>query len=54
MARQLSKSELRRPTIEKFLKRKEDDICVFRDHVTKESTQKSLGMYLDKLKNKKN
>jgi 3,2-trans-enoyl-CoA isomerase len=53
MARHLSKSQLRRPTIEKLLKRKEDDIRNFKDFATKESIQKSLGMYLESLKNKK-
>ncbi|XP_048757866.1 enoyl-CoA delta isomerase 1, mitochondrial-like [Ostrea edulis] len=52
-ARQLSKTEIRRPTIEKLLKRKEEDIRHFRDYITKESIQRSLGMYLDNLKNKK-
>ncbi|XP_048757865.2 enoyl-CoA delta isomerase 1, mitochondrial-like [Ostrea edulis] len=52
-ARQLSKTEIRRPTIEKLLQRKEEDIRHFRDYITKESIQRSLGMYLDNLKNKK-
>uniref|UniRef100_K1Q3R9 Enoyl-CoA delta isomerase 1, mitochondrial n=1 Tax=Magallana gigas TaxID=29159 RepID=K1Q3R9_MAGGI len=52
-ARQLSKTELRRPTIEKLLKKKEEDIGYFRDYITKDAIQKSLGMYLESLKNRR-
>ena len=52
-ARQLSKTELRRPTIEKLIRKKEEDIGYFRDYITKDAIQKSLGMYLESLKNKK-
>lgn len=52
-ARQLSKTEMRRPTIEKLLKKKEEDIGYFRDYITKDAIQKSLGMYLESLKNKR-
>lgn len=52
-ARQLSKTEARRPTIEKLLKKKEEDIGYFRDYITKDAIQKSLGMYLESLKNRR-
>lgn len=52
-ARQLTKFQLRKPTIDKLLAKREEDITNFRDFIMKESVQKTLGFYLESLKKKK-
>ncbi|CAH1802708.1 unnamed protein product, partial [Owenia fusiformis] len=51
-ARQLSKMQLRKPTIDKLVARKEDDINYFATFITKDGVQKAMGMYLESLKKK--
>ncbi|XP_028841251.1 enoyl-CoA delta isomerase 1, mitochondrial-like [Denticeps clupeoides] len=52
-SRQITKSMMRKQTIDKFLSNRETDINNFANFVTKDSIQKSLGTYLAKLKKKK-
>lgn len=52
-ARQISKSMMRKPTIDRLLASREADIQHFVNFITKESIQKSLGMYLEMLKKRK-
>lgn len=52
-ARQLSKSMMRKPTIDKLTSNRETDIKHFVNFITKDSIQKSLGMYLAMLKKRK-
>lgn len=52
-ARQLTKIQFRKPTIDKLLAKREEDITHFRDYILKESVQKTLGFYLESLKKKK-
>ncbi|XP_026858534.2 enoyl-CoA delta isomerase 1, mitochondrial isoform X1 [Electrophorus electricus] len=52
-AREISKSMMRKPTVDKLLANKEADIKNFVSFITKDSIQKSLGMYLAALKKKK-
>ena len=51
-ARQLTKLQLNKPTIDKLLAKREEDITHFRDFIMRDSTQKVLGMYLENLKKK--
>ncbi|KAM4716805.1 enoyl-CoA delta isomerase 1, mitochondrial [Anableps anableps] len=52
-ARQITKSMMRKPTIEKLRSNREADIQNFVNFITKESIQKSLRMYMEMLKQKK-
>lgn len=52
-ARQLTKSMMRKPTIDKLTSNREADINYFVKFITKDSIQKSLGMYLEMLKRRK-
>ena len=52
-ARQITKSALRKPVINKLESHREEDIAYFRDCITKDSIQKSLEMYMESLKKKK-
>ncbi|KAI4899381.1 hypothetical protein NFI96_027286, partial [Prochilodus magdalenae] len=52
-ARQISKSMMRKPTIDKLVSNREADIKNFVSFITKDSIQKSLGMYLAMLKQRK-
>ncbi|KAF6023865.1 ECI1 [Bugula neritina] len=49
-ARHLSKLQLRQPTLDRLLHTRQEDIDNFVSFITKESIQKSLGMYLAALK----
>lgn len=44
---------MRKPTIDKLLSSREADIQHFVNFITKESIQKSIGMYLEMLKKRK-
>uniref|UniRef100_A0A096LQ01 Enoyl-CoA delta isomerase 1, mitochondrial n=1 Tax=Poecilia formosa TaxID=48698 RepID=A0A096LQ01_POEFO len=52
-ARQITKSMMRKSTIEKLRSNREADIQNFVNFITKESIQKSLRMYMEMLKQKK-
>lgn len=52
-ARQISKSLMRKPTIEKLVSKREADIQNFVGFITKDSIQKSLQMYIEMLKKRK-
>ncbi|KPP76679.1 3,2-trans-enoyl-CoA isomerase-like [Scleropages formosus] len=52
-ARQITKSVMRKPTIDKLLSNREDDINNFVTFITKDSIQKSLKMYMESLRKKK-
>ncbi|XP_035510125.1 enoyl-CoA delta isomerase 1, mitochondrial [Morone saxatilis] len=52
-ARQITKSMMRKPTIDKLTSNRETDIQYFVNFITKDSIQKSLGMYLAMLKKRK-
>ncbi|CAN9505146.1 unnamed protein product [Ophioblennius macclurei] len=52
-ARQITKSMMRKPTVDKLLSNREADIQNFVKFITKDSIQKSLGMYLEMLKKRK-
>ncbi|CAL8270489.1 unnamed protein product [Lota lota] len=52
-ARQVTKSMMRKPTVDKLLSNREADVHNFVSFITKDSVQKSLGMYLKMLKNRK-
>ncbi|XP_062264519.1 enoyl-CoA delta isomerase 1, mitochondrial [Platichthys flesus] len=52
-ARQLSKSMMRKPTIDKLTSNREVDINNFVSFITKDSIQKSLRMYLEMLKKRR-
>ncbi|KAI3360224.1 hypothetical protein L3Q82_014534, partial [Scortum barcoo] len=52
-ARQISKSMMRKPTIDKLTSNREADIQHFVNFITKDSIQKSLHMYLEMLKKRK-
>lgn len=52
-ARQISKSLMRKPTIDKLKSNRDADIQNFVTFITKDSIQKSLGMYLEMLKKRK-
>ncbi|XP_077130741.1 enoyl-CoA delta isomerase 1, mitochondrial [Ranitomeya variabilis] len=52
-ARQITKSIMRKPTIDSLVKHREADINNFVSFITKDSIQKSLQVYMDRLKQKK-
>ncbi|XP_008328893.1 enoyl-CoA delta isomerase 1, mitochondrial [Cynoglossus semilaevis] len=52
-ARHLSKSMMRKPTVDKLLSSRESDIQNFVSFITKDSIQKSLRVYLEMLKKRK-
>ncbi|KAM9843850.1 enoyl-CoA delta isomerase 1, mitochondrial [Aulostomus maculatus] len=52
-ARQITKSMMRKPTIDKLTSSREADIQNFVSFITKDSIQKSLHMYLEMLKKRK-
>ncbi|KAM9346381.1 enoyl-CoA delta isomerase 1, mitochondrial [Symphorus nematophorus] len=52
-ARQITKSMMRKPTIDKLTSNREADIKNFVSFISKDSIQKSLGMYLEMLKKRK-
>ncbi|ELU16502.1 hypothetical protein CAPTEDRAFT_218894 [Capitella teleta] len=52
-ARQLTKEQLRGPTVQKLAQHQEADIDHFVNFITKKAIQKSLEMYLNMLKQKK-
>ncbi|XP_051569859.1 enoyl-CoA delta isomerase 1, mitochondrial-like isoform X2 [Myxocyprinus asiaticus] len=52
-ARQISKSMMRKPTIDKLLANREADTRNFVSFITKDSIQKSIGMYLEMLKKRR-
>lgn len=52
-ARQITKSMMRKPTIDKLTSNREADIQHFVNFITKDSIQKSLRMYLEMLKKRK-
>ncbi|XP_006893946.1 PREDICTED: enoyl-CoA delta isomerase 1, mitochondrial [Elephantulus edwardii] len=53
-ARQLTKTMMRKATVDQLLKQREADIQNFVTFISRESIQKSLQMYLQKLKQKQN
>ncbi|NWU92354.1 ECI1 isomerase, partial [Upupa epops] len=52
-ARQLTKSMMRKPVLDRLVAHREEDIQNFISFVSKESIQKSLRMYMEMLKKKK-
>ncbi|NP_001291106.1 enoyl-CoA delta isomerase 1, mitochondrial [Esox lucius] len=52
-ARQITKSMMRKQTIDRLLSNRETDITNFVSFITKESIQRSLRMYLEMLKGRK-
>uniref|UniRef100_A0A673ZAT6 Enoyl-CoA delta isomerase 1 n=1 Tax=Salmo trutta TaxID=8032 RepID=A0A673ZAT6_SALTR len=52
-ARQITKSMMRKQTIDKLLSNREADITNFVSFITKDSIQRSLRMYLEMLKSRK-
>ncbi|KAG9476848.1 hypothetical protein GDO78_002308 [Eleutherodactylus coqui] len=52
-ARQLTKSVMRKTTIDKLVKQREADINNFVSFITRDSIQKSLQVYMERLKQKK-
>ncbi|KAJ7306042.1 hypothetical protein JRQ81_010408 [Phrynocephalus forsythii] len=52
-ARQLSKSSLRKPTVDRLLAHREADIQNFVSFISKDSIQKSLHGYMERLKQRK-
>lgn len=52
-ARQITKSMMRKQTVDKLMSNRESDTLGFVNFITKDSIQKSLGMYLAMLKKKK-
>uniref|UniRef100_A0A3B3ZUA3 Enoyl-CoA delta isomerase 1, mitochondrial n=1 Tax=Periophthalmus magnuspinnatus TaxID=409849 RepID=A0A3B3ZUA3_9GOBI len=52
-ARQITKSMMRKPTLDKLTSNREADIQNFVSFITKDSIQKSLRMYLEMLKKRK-
>lgn len=52
-ARQLTKSMMRKATADNLIKQREADIQNFVSFVSRDSIQKSLQVYLEKLKQKK-
>ena len=44
---------MRKPTLDKLTSNRENDIKYFANFITKDSIQKSLGMYLAMLKKRK-
>ncbi|XP_063791049.1 enoyl-CoA delta isomerase 1, mitochondrial [Pseudophryne corroboree] len=52
-ARQLTKSMMRKPTIDRLLKQRDADISNFVGFIAKDSIQKSLQVYMERLKQRK-
>nr|XP_019568713.1 PREDICTED: enoyl-CoA delta isomerase 1, mitochondrial [Rhinolophus sinicus] len=52
-ARQLTKNMMRKPATDRLLKQREADVQNFVSFISRDSIQKSLQMYLEKLKQKK-
>lgn len=52
-ARQITKSMMRKPAIDRLVKQREADINNFVSFITRDSIQKSLQVYMDRLKQKK-
>nr|XP_033499779.1 enoyl-CoA delta isomerase 1, mitochondrial [Epinephelus lanceolatus] len=52
-ARHLTKSMMRKPTIDKLTSNREADIQHFVNFISKDSIQKSLGMYMEMLKKRR-
>ncbi|XP_077618755.1 enoyl-CoA delta isomerase 1, mitochondrial [Crocuta crocuta] len=52
-ARQLSKNMMRKPTADRLVKQRDADIQYFVSFISRDSIQKSLHTYLEKLKEKK-
>ncbi|XP_048465497.1 enoyl-CoA delta isomerase 1, mitochondrial [Rhincodon typus] len=52
-ARQITKSMMRKPTIDRLLTNRESDIQNFVNFISKDSIQKSLQLYLEMLKQRK-
>ncbi|XP_061740048.1 enoyl-CoA delta isomerase 1, mitochondrial [Nerophis ophidion] len=52
-ARQITKSMMRKPTLDKLVSKREADIQNFVGFITKDSIQKSLRVYLEMLKKRK-
>lgn len=52
-ARQITKSMMRKPIIDKLTSNREADIQNFVSFITKDAIQKSIGMYLEMLKRRK-
>ncbi|XP_039348264.1 enoyl-CoA delta isomerase 1, mitochondrial [Mauremys reevesii] len=52
-ARQITKSMMRKPTVDRLLAHRESDIQNFVSFITKDSIQKSLQMYMEMLKQRR-
>ncbi|MGH0151480.1 UNVERIFIED_CONTAM: hypothetical protein FKN15_034967 [Acipenser sinensis] len=52
-ARQITKSMMRKPTVDRLLASREPDINNFVSFITKDSIQKSLRLYMERLKQRK-
>lgn len=52
-ARQLTKTMMRKPVVDRLVAHREEDIKNFVTFVSKESIQKSLRMYMEMLKKRK-
>ncbi|KAM5152332.1 enoyl-CoA delta isomerase 1, mitochondrial [Mantella aurantiaca] len=52
-ARQITKSMIRKPIIDRLVKQREADINNFVNFISKESIQRSLQVYMDRLRQKK-
>ncbi|KAG2455873.1 ECI1 isomerase, partial [Polypterus senegalus] len=52
-ARQITKSMMRKPTIDRLLSHRDQDINNFVSFITKDSIQKSLQVYMERLKQRK-
>ncbi|KAI5623088.1 enoyl-CoA delta isomerase 1, mitochondrial, partial [Silurus asotus] len=52
-AREISKSMMRKPTVDRLLASRESDIKNFVNFISKDSIQKSLGFYMNSLKQRK-
>ena len=52
MARSLTKLSMRQATADKLIKNRDKDVEIFKGLVQSEKTQKSLGLYLERLKSK--
>ncbi|KAH3861574.1 enoyl-CoA delta isomerase 1, mitochondrial-like [Dreissena polymorpha] len=51
-ARQLTKRQIRKPTMDRLIAKRDEDIQNFVQFITKDSVQKAMGVYIDQLKNK--
>ncbi|MBN3278793.1 ECI1 isomerase, partial [Polyodon spathula] len=52
-ARQITKSMMRKPTVDRLLASREPDVKNFVSFITKDSIQKSLQVYMERLKHRK-